>query len=65
MSRIPFTCPKCGDDNPDIVYMVNGRGSVAAGGWPRICEHGPAEHFDVTCDRCGFRWCAEMDGTPR
>lgn len=55
-------CPKCRQDDPEIVYM-NGRHGRAAGGYPRECSHAANEHFDAECRRCGFYWRAEMDGS--
>jgi hypothetical protein len=61
MDRVEFEpCPKCGENEPSVVYMVNGSGK-APGGWPRSCNHGKEEHFDATCHRCQFRWLATKE----
>ncbi len=53
-------CPKCGRDEPSVVFM--NKGGFTPDGWPRYCQHGDEEHFDAECNRCGFRWRAEMNG---
>lgn len=61
--RVQFAaCPKCGEDEPDAIYMANGAGR-AAGDWPRSCSHGDQEHFDLRCRRCFYRYTADLDAS--